>query len=63
MLLYKILILVMLIELSYTQIPYYYPSSLNNIGGFNSTCDIKYKCKNPTLICINNKCLCRIGFK
>jgi hypothetical protein len=62
MLLYKILILVMLIELIYTQIPYY-PSSLNNIGGFNSTCDIKYKCKNPTLICVNNKCLCRDGFK
>ena len=62
MLFYKILILVILIGLSTTQIPNYL-RRLEDIGGFNSTCNMKYKCKNPTLICVNNKCLCRIGFK
>ena len=59
---YKILILVILISLSATQIPNYL-NSLKDIGQFNSSCDIKYKCNKPTLICINNKCLCRTGFK
>ena len=58
----KILPLVILISLSITQIINYL-NSLKDIGHFNSTFDIKYKSNKPTIICINNKCLCRAGFK
>ena len=59
---YKILILTILINLSKIQTTNSI-RTLSIIGGYNSTCDRYLMCSNPTLICINNKCLCRNGFK
>ncbi len=65
MIFYKIILILTIFRnlKVYSQITNF-ASSLKDIGiEFNSPCDINFYCRNPSLVCINNKCVCRIGFK